>query len=120
LAGMDGQRAAASADDPDLRAAASVQTNGVRTMIVNYHAGASRDVIADIEFSGLRPGKKRLACYRIDGGSRREGPPPALQPVEVRTVDTADTFRMHGYCPANSVIWICLEDVHAEEADSKR
>jgi hypothetical protein len=120
LAGMDGQRAAASADDPDLRAAASVNASGVRTMIVNYHAGASRDVVADIAFSGLRPGKKRLVCYRIDGDSRREGPLPALQPAEVRTVDTADTFGMHWYCSADSVSWICLEDESAEGADSQR
>jgi len=110
LSRMGEERVFAAADDPDIRVRAARGEAGVSAMIVNRNSYLSRDLLVNVDFTGIRPGRKRLRTYRIDGECRWSPEELELIPVEQREIDTPDRFSCQLYCPGDSVTMIALSD----------
>lgn len=95
---------------PDLTVFATRGEGQIAAMIVNYDPAVSQDRIVKVHFSGLKPGLRRLTACRIDDGLRWSEEPLALIPVDQRRVDTLPDFEYQFYSPADSVLWVTLEE----------
>ncbi|MCL2351536.1 MAG: hypothetical protein FWC55_03280 [Firmicutes bacterium] len=121
LGKMSGSELRTESCAADLRVKAALGPDGAcRAMLVNYGAEGSRDVVAEIDVSGLSAGLRLMTVYRIDAGRKWEGEKPALLPMERRYVDiltpedSERPFYAQIYCSADSVAMVCLEEA-AEE-----
>lgn len=59
----------------------------------------------------LTPGNKCLTAYRIDEGCHWSSEKLELMPYEQRMVDTYAEFEYQFYSPADSELWVLLEEV---------
>jgi xylan 1,4-beta-xylosidase len=111
LSRLGDERIAAEADEPDVRVLAARGERHVAALVVNTDLRSSRDLVLTLQFSHLRPGRKRLTVYRID--AERRWSPEALEllPIERREVAVRDAFRCQIYCPAESVAMVTLADL---------
>jgi hypothetical protein len=103
------ERVAAHSDEADLRVLAARSDGGVSALVVNWTLDGSRDRVLTLQFSGLRPGPKRLTTCRVDGERRWSAETLELLPVERREVDTQARFQYQILSHGDSVAWVALE-----------
>lgn len=99
----------AVSDDTDLIVRGISGERKVSALIINYNEQISRDLIVDVGFTGLVPGRKMLKNYRIDNNRNWSSENLELLPVEQREFASGDTFSCQIYCPADSVTFLILE-----------
>lgn len=105
---------------PDLRVKSTADETGSSTILVNYDTRQGRDMVAELDYSGLKDGLHVITIYRVDNEHRWDPEKLELIPVERRYVDisAADSeraFYTQVYCPANTVSFISVEPVSEEE-----
>jgi xylan 1,4-beta-xylosidase len=105
------QKLKATSDASDVRilAAGNEKQNQISLMLVNYGLPASRDCIAAIRLSGLKPGNNKLTTFRIDRSADWSAEHLELLPIEMREVETETEFSCQVFCPADSVGLVTLE-----------
>jgi xylan 1,4-beta-xylosidase len=96
--------------DGAVRVLASQAPAGIRALAVNLgsETGGGRSI--SWQFSGLRPGPKRLRFYRIDDQQRWCTQTLEMQPVESRDVWTQEQFECRNFLPPDTVGLLCLDD----------
>lgn len=105
----------------DLRVKATVGEDGsFAAMLVNYDPRRSRELVAEVDFTGITDGFKRITLYRVDNRHRWDTETLEPVPVERRYVDVYSPgverpFYAQVYCPADSVTYLCVEPVTEEE-----
>ncbi len=110
LSRMGDERLACTYPVPNLTLAAARGKGKISVLAVNFDLQSSRDQLVKLCFKHLTPGNKRLSAYRIDEACRWSGEAMELLPYEQRMVDTLPEFEYQFYSPADSVLWITLED----------
>jgi xylan 1,4-beta-xylosidase len=111
LSRLGEERLAAQTDDADVRVLAARSVSQLSAMLVNWNLQASQDRLLTLQFSNLRPGRKRLTTYRIDPERRWSTEALELLPVERREVDTRAGFQCHLFSPADTVSLVTLENM---------
>ncbi|MEW6754054.1 MAG: hypothetical protein AB1505_24200 [Candidatus Latescibacterota bacterium] len=132
LSRLGSERLAAHSGHGDLTVLAARQGGTVSIMLANYGLERPADRVAVLQLSGLQPGVRRLAVWRLDAARRWDeeartpdgapraaaagqpvalAGPPVLRPVEQREVDTADSFSCQVLLPADAVALVRLEPV---------
>ena len=111
LSQMGEQKLAAHCEHPDIKAIAVQGDGRLSVLIVNFNLQASHDMLVKTCFNNLQPGLRRLKAYRIDDNQRWSEDTLVLYPYEERTVDVLPEFEYQFYSPADSVLWVTLEDV---------
>jgi xylan 1,4-beta-xylosidase len=101
-------RATSAAEDVQVLASSNEDCEQLSLMLVNYGLPVSRERVATLRFSGLKPGGKRLLTYRVDRSSNWSADRLALPQSENREIETEKEFSCQVYCPANSVGMVML------------
>ena len=100
----------ANCEEADLRVLAGRDAQTVTALISNYGQPLSKDRIAALHFSNLKPGVKQLRTWRIDRDHRWSDEKLELLPLETREVEARQTFTCQVACPADSVTLVRIED----------
>lgn len=111
LSRMGKERLSCSHQVPDLTPVAVRGDGKVSVLVVNFDGQSSRDLIVKLRFNHLSPGLKRLTSYRIDEACHWSLETMELLPLETRMVDTLPEFDYQFFSPADSVLWVTLEDM---------
>jgi xylan 1,4-beta-xylosidase len=93
---------------PGLTLAAASNPGSRAAMVVNHDAG---DQVAELRFTGLNPGRKRITITRIDDTHRWDDEALDLVPVEVRDTFTEAAIELQVWSPRDSVTMLQLEDL---------
>lgn len=110
LSRMGEQRVAFTSQAPDLTLAAARGEDSLSVMVVNFDLQASRDQVVKLRFNHLSTGLKRLTVYRIDEACHWSPRELELLPHEQRMADTYTDFEYQVFSPADSVLWVTLEN----------
>jgi hypothetical protein len=102
-------RATSAAEDIQVLASSNEDGEHLSLMLVNYGRPVSRERVATLRFSGLKPGRKQLSTFRVDRSSNWSVDRLALLPSENREIETEKDFSCQVYCPADSVGMVMLE-----------
>jgi hypothetical protein len=97
-------------NEPDVHAMAATGEQTLSVLMANYNRVESAPRNVELRLSNVRPGKKRLTVYRIDGTNRVSQEELALMPVEQRNLYARSSFRCQVFLPADSVALITLQD----------
>lgn len=115
LSRMHGNKVQCMSTTPDLTITAVHNQKQTSILVVNFDLQASRDQAVKVQLNGLQPGLKYLTTYRIDGDCRWSEEQLELIPIEQRRVDVLPEFECQFFSPADSVLWIKLEDINMEK-----
>ena len=117
LSRMGEERLRVTHSTPDLGIAAARSGGRVSVLVNNFDLQASRDQVVKLCFSRLPPGLKRLTARRIDEDRHWSPETMELLPYEQRLVDTLDEFEYQFFSPADSVLFVTLEDRHDRDQE---
>jgi hypothetical protein len=119
LSRLGEEQLAASSDGADVRVLAGRAPECISVLAVHHSLDAQRDCVATLRFSGLQPGVRHLAVYRIDGQSPEHAryarclwdeEELELKPVERREIFAPDEYQCQVLLPANSVAMVRLTE----------
>jgi xylan 1,4-beta-xylosidase len=105
------ERLPVTTTDAGLHLLAGRDESGHGVMIVNHQATGSQDRVAEVTFTDITPGRKRIVITRVNDDHCWQIDPPHLIPVEVRDTFTESTFACQAWSPGNSVTLVRLEDL---------
>ncbi|MCB0108140.1 MAG: hypothetical protein KDE53_19595, partial [Caldilineaceae bacterium] len=111
LSRMGDEQIATTCDATDLHVQAVGATGKLSLLIANYDREQSRDCIVTTRFTDLQPGIRRLRAWRIDDQQRWSDATLELLPLEERTVSVLPEFQYQFYAPADSVLFVTLEEI---------
>jgi len=111
LSRMGDEQIATTCDATDLHVQAVGATGKISLLIANYDREQSRDCIVTTRFTDLQPGIRRLRAWRIDDQQRWSDATLELLPLEERTVSVLPEFQYQFYAPADSVLFVTLEEI---------
>ena len=111
LTGIGDERLPVTCTDAVVRTLAGRSEGKRSAFLANFALEGSRDLVADMRFSGLTPGRRLLAVRRMDDSCRWRNDTLELLPCEQREVHTPGDFRCQVWLPADSVATLTLTDL---------
>jgi xylan 1,4-beta-xylosidase len=108
---MEGDRVSCIVESGGISSLATRREGQVAVLLANYGPAANSNRIVILQFSGLKPGMKRMTLFRIDGDRLWDERELELKPVESRRVHVMPEFQCQAFCPENSVVAVLLQDI---------
>jgi xylan 1,4-beta-xylosidase len=108
---MGEEKLRAHCEDNHLWVQAARMKGQISVMAANYSTSSSRDLIVNLEFEHLAPGRRMLKVYRIDDKRSWSSEELELIPVEQREIDAPGKFMFQIYSPNDSVTMVTLSEI---------